>query len=84
MGKIVNGLMEREKAGARKSIFGQSLRSSVEVDDDKTVMEETPSPTEEIKGVSKEEIEDEDGDVTQARRDSLVEDLLSDDDDTIS
>lgn len=88
LGKIVNGLAEKEKAGGRKSVFGQSLRSSVGTDDDKTVMEDDDKMERATrkKSVEKEEPEAEegDGDVTTKKRDSLVEDLLSDDEETIS
>ncbi|RDW88233.1 hypothetical protein BP6252_00265 [Coleophoma cylindrospora] len=106
LGKIVNALTEKEKVSGRKSVLGQSIRSSVErssverssvgrssaersiVDpDDKTVMEDDDrsEATMRAESVAK-TVEDDEGTIVpdaDTTKDSLVDDLLSDDEDTI-
>ncbi|KAL3423037.1 hypothetical protein PVAG01_04784 [Phlyctema vagabunda] len=94
LGKIVNALMEKERTSGRKSVFSQSqsVRSSVGGDDDKKIAMDVSERTSiASRQGSLSDVADEDEDAktvvedVEETKDSLVEDLLSDDDeDTIS
>lgn len=93
LGKIVNALDEQQPARANRSVSVATTATDDKFVEDKTVTEDRTAILDHAEPVIKEEEEDDDDDdddgdevtavLVDAQEDSLVDDLLSDEEDTV-